>query len=122
MFSLFDTLNLVAEARNVLGLGAATITIASSLSVLGVAPKVVLVRALTVGWRSVLRSVNPISVREKELNRLSIALNTRDDPSSYLVVTGDKGFGKSCLVDTLLHRRKGVIMVEVSAVQCSWQP
>lgn len=34
--------------------------------------------------------------------------------ASYLVVQGQKGVGKSCLVDTVLYKEKGVMCTKIS--------
>jgi guanylate kinase len=35
---------------------------------------------------------------------------------SYIVVTGEKGNGKTCLIDTTLNRHFGVVKISVSCL------
>ena len=70
-------------------------------------------RALTLGWRSYLKTTYPLSVRKyeiKQLNDLILGVNN----GMYIIVTGGKGNGKACLIDTTLNRQHGVVKISVS--------
>jgi hypothetical protein len=110
--SLFDILGAVANVKALMGLGATIGVISAS----GAVPKVGIFRALSLGWRNVFRTISPISVRQREIN-LVISDVENLTHGGYVVVTGGKGHGKSCLIDTALNHRKGVIKISVSDVR-----
>jgi hypothetical protein len=76
-------------------------------------PKVGALRAATVYLKSIFASVSPISVRSKEMKHLIMKIENLGR-GHYLVVTGGKGVGKSCLVDSVLNQKPGVIKISVS--------
>ena len=55
-----------------------------------------------------------VSVRKSEIDRLRTDLDSLVDLASYVVVKGDKGIGKSCMIDTALHGMKGVVRTKIS--------
>ncbi len=81
-------------------------------SAAGVIPRLGLVRAFTFGWRSYFKTTYPLSVRKSEIQKLS-SLISRMEKGSYFIVTGGKGHGKSCLIDTTLNRKFGVAKFSV---------
>jgi hypothetical protein len=99
----------LSNAKALLGIGAA-VTIMSST---GVVPKVGVGRAFVLAWSPVFSSLPTRCIRNFDIKKLQ---NTLDSLAggSYMVVTGGKGFGKSCMIQTALHRRLGVINVGVS--------
>jgi putative ribosome biogenesis GTPase RsgA len=65
-------------------------------------PKVGALRAATVYFKSIFKSASPITKRSKEMNYL-ISEIVNLGRGNYLLVTGDKGVGKSRLVDSTLN-------------------
>ena len=76
-------------------------------------PKVGALRAATVCLKSIFTSASPISLRSKEMKYL-ISKMENLGRGHYLVVTGGKGVGKSCLIDSVLYQKPGVIKIGVS--------
>ena len=97
-----------------LSIGASSLAL---LSVTGVIPRVGIVRALMLGWRSYFQTINPLSVRKSEVNKLNKSIICLLK-GRYIVVTGGKGIGKSCLIDTTLNRHHGVVKISVSVLPC----
>ena len=83
------------------------------LSATGAVPRVGLGRALTLYFRSYFKTAYPLSVRKSEIQLLSESMGDMER-GSYIIVTGEKGYGKSCLIDTAVHRHCGVVKVDVS--------
>ena len=73
-----------------------------------------LVPALVIGFDTKQPKVD--SVRTDEIKSLLKKISVLDDPSnqSYIVVEGDKGVGKSCLIETALNDTKGVVQVKIT--------
>ena len=88
------------------------------VSVAGVIPRVGLVRALSLGFKSYFKTTYPLSVRKSEIKQLN-DLILRMYKGSYIVVTGGNGNGKTCLIDTTLNRRLGVVKISVSCISYS---
>jgi len=59
----------------------------------------------------------PESLRSAEIKLLKSRLADKDFGQGYLVVTGEKGVGKSCLLRTVTSKTPGVITVKVTAGQ-----
>lgn len=59
----------------------------------------------------------PESLRSAEIKILKSKLADKDFGQGYLVVTGEKGVGKSCLLRTVTSKTPGVITVKVPAKQ-----
>ncbi|KAI3641174.1 hypothetical protein MIR68_000780 [Amoeboaphelidium protococcarum] len=55
---------------------------------------------------------NPQSIRREEIAILKSKLADKDFGQSYLVVTGEKGVGKTCLLNTATSKTAGVIRVK----------
>lgn len=83
------------------------------LSLLGVTPRVGLVRALTLGWRSAIKTTYPLSVRTAEVVALRKDLQSLQK-GQYVAIIGGKGNGKSCLIGTCLNLTFGAIKTSVS--------
>ncbi len=83
-------------------------------SVAGIIPRVGLVRALSVGFRSYFRTAHPLSVRASEVQRLGDSLRWMEK-GDYIAVTGGKGIGKTCLIEAALNRQFGVVNISVSS-------
>lgn len=107
--SLKDVVALVANSKAIFSGGG----IVALLSVAKVTPRVGLVRAFTLGWRSYFKKAYPLSVRVDEIRRLDACINSLTK-GSYIALIGGKGNGKSCLIDTTLNRRFGVVKISVS--------
>ena len=112
--SLMDIVSLVADSKAILAGGIALV----SGSIAGVTPRVGLVRALSLGFKSYFKTTNPLSVRKSEVKQLS-DLILRMKKGSYITVTGGKGNGKTCLINTTLNRHLGVVKISVSCLSYS---
>ena len=108
--SLKDIVSLVADSKAILGVGAGGLAL---VSVAGVIPRVGFVRALTLGYKSYFKTTHPLSVRKSEIQCLNSFIHWLEK-GSYIIVTGGKGYGKSCLIDTTLNRHLGVVKISVS--------
>ncbi len=87
----------------------------ASLALAGysVSPKVGVIRALMLRWRSNIwpLSVNHVnSVRADKIHEINHALTSK---TNCIIVTGAPGMGTSSVVNTVLHRRPGVIRLSV---------
>eukprot|EP01036_Dinobryon_divergens_P061406 gene61406-81850_t len=60
-------------------------------------------RALSLGFKSYFKATYPLSVRKSEIKQLNDSI-LRLKKGSYIVVTGEKGNGKTCLINTTLNR------------------
>lgn len=114
LFSLRDAVSLVAHNEAILS-GAGALAL---FSVAGIIPRVGCVRALTFGWSSYLNKTYPFSVRKSEIQRLNDAINESMAKGTYITVTGENGCGKSCLIDTAMHRHYGVVKISVRLSFC----
>ena len=112
--SVKDIVSLVADSKTILGVGAGGLALVSG-SIAGVIPRVGLVRALSLGFKSYLKTIYPLSVRASEIKQLNDSI-LRMKKGSYIVVTGEKGNGKTCLIDTALNRHLGVVKISVSCL------
>eukprot|EP01036_Dinobryon_divergens_P026360 gene26360-34997_t len=92
-------------------LGAGGLALAS---VAGLIPRVGLGRALSLGYKSYFKTTYPLSVRESEIEQLN-DLILRLKKGRYIVVTGGKGNGKSCLIDTTLNHHFGVVKISTKS-------
>ena len=108
--SLKDSASFVADSKAILGVGAGGLAL---VSVAGVIPRVGFVRALTLGYKSYFKTTHPLSVRKSEIQHLNDTI-LRMKRGSYIIVTGGKGYGKSCLIDTTLNHHLGVVKISVS--------
>ena len=108
--SLKVIISLAAESKALLGIGASSLAV---VSVAGAMPRVGLGRALTLGWKSYFETSYPLSIRKFEAKMLDRSILSLKK-GSYIVVTGGKGNGKTCLIDTTLNRHHGVVKISVS--------
>ena len=71
------------------------------------------VPALVIGFGTKQPEVD--SMRTDEIKSLKRKISVLNDPSnqSYIVVEGDKGLGKSCLIEFALKDTKGVVQVKI---------
>ena len=99
----------LASLKTILGVGAAGGAILASL---GTLPKVGVGRALVVGIKSLFSTLSSESVRTKQIRALKSDLENLPK-GKYILITGGKGYGKSCMIDTCLHRTFGVVKVGV---------
>ena len=110
--SVNDIVSLVADSKAILGFGAGGLAL---FSVAGVTPRVGLMRSLSLGFKSYFKTTYPLSVRKSEIKQLrdSILCMGKGD---YIIVTGGKGIGKTCLIDTTLIHHFGVVKISVSCL------
>ena len=113
--SVKDIVSLVADSKAILGVGAGGLALVSGA---GVIPRVGLVRALSLGFKSYFKTTYPLSVRKSEIKQLNDSI-LRMKKGSYITVTGGKGNGKTCLIDTALNRHLGVVKISVSCLSYS---
>jgi len=113
--SVKDIVSLVADSKAILGVGAGGLALGS---VAGVIPRVGLVRALSLGVKSYFKTTYPLSVRKSEIKQLN-DLIIKMKKGSYITVTGGKGNGKTCLIDTTLNHHLGVVKISVSCLSYS---
>ena len=113
--SVKDIASLVADSKAILGVGAGGLALVSAA---GVIPRVGLVRALSLGFKSYFKTTYPSSVRASEIKQLNDSI-LRMKKGSYITVTGGKGNGKTCLIDTTLNRHLGVVKISVSCLSYS---
>ncbi len=110
-----DIVSLVADSKAILGVGAGGLALVSAA---GVIPRVGLVRALSLGFKSYFKTTYPLSVRKSEIKYLT-DLILRMKKGSYITVIGGKGNGKTCLIDTTLNHHLGVVKISVSCLSYS---
>ena len=110
--SVKDIVSLATNSTAILSLGAGGIVLISG-SVAGVIPRIGLVRALSLGFNSYIKTTYPLSIRASEIKQLNDSI-LRMKKGSYITVTGEKGNGKTCLIDTTLNHHLGVVKISVS--------
>jgi hypothetical protein len=113
--SVKDIASLVADSKAILGVGAGGLALVSAA---GVIPRVGLVRALSLGFKSYFETTYPLSVRKSEIKQLNDSI-LRMKKGSYITVIGGKGNGKTCLIDTTLNHHLGVVKISVSCLSYS---
>jgi hypothetical protein len=83
------------------------------VSAVGLVPRIGPGRAVWIALRSRFAfKPNPESLRFAEIKLLRSMLADKDFGQGYLVVTGDKGVGKTCLLNTVTSKTAGVIKVK----------
>ncbi len=112
--SVKDIVSLVADSKAILGVGAGGLALVT-VSVAGVIPLVGLMRSLSLGFKSYFKTTYPLSVRASEIKRFNETI-LRMKKGSYITVTGGKGDGRTCLIDTALNRHLGVVKISVSCL------
>ena len=104
---LNSILSTVTNAKALLGIGA-TVAIYTA----GIALKAGPGRCVVLGLKSLFSFLPAKSVRKADIENV-LAKISKLRGGKYLVVTGGKGFGKSCLIQTALHRHFGVVHINV---------
>jgi hypothetical protein len=112
--TIMDLIGTAANFKTIIGLGGTGFTVLSNL---GALPKVGCGRAIILHFQSQFRSASPYSVRAKEIKFLRSKLESFGR-GRYLVVTGGKGLGKTCLIDSVLNRYGGVVTISVRVSTC----
>jgi hypothetical protein len=88
------------------------------ISAAGLIPRIGPGRAVWIALRSRFAfKPNPESLRFAEIKRLKDLIADKDIGQSYLVVTGEKGVGKTCLLNTVTSKTAGVIKLEAQPGQ-----
>ena len=88
------------------------------VSAVGLVPRIGPGRAVWIALRSRFAfKPNPESLRFAEIKLLRSMIADKDFGQSYLVVTGDKGVGKTCLLNTVTSKTAGVIKLEAQPGQ-----
>jgi hypothetical protein len=83
------------------------------VSAVGLVPRIGPGRAVWIALRSRFAfKPNPESLRFAEIELLRSMIARKDFGQSYLVVTGEKGVGKTCLLNTVTSKTAGVIKLE----------
>lgn len=112
-FALLETLAHVATVAGPFLPIAGALT--ATISVAGLAPRLAPRRALWIGVRSRFGfNKTPLSVRATDLKIIRAHITKKSWGQKYLVVIGDKGVGKSCLLDTATNKTAGIIRIKVS--------
>lgn len=110
--SVKDIVSLVADSKAILGVGGLALV---SGSVAGAIPRVGLGRALSLGFKSYFKTTYPLSVRKSDIMELSDSIQWMGK-GRYIIVTGGKGMGKTCMIDTTLNRHLGAVQISVSCL------
>lgn len=80
----------------------------------GLVPRIGPMRAVALALRSRFASADRVSLRHADIMALKSSMAViENSASSYIVVRGPKGVGKTCLIDTVLQRTCGVVYVQV---------
>ena len=88
------------------------------VSAVGLVPRIGPGRAIWIALRSRFAfKPNPECLRSAEIKLLRRMIADKDFGQSYLVVTGDKGVGKTCLLNTVTSKTAGVIKLEAQPGQ-----
>ena len=88
------------------------------ISAAGLIPRIGPGRAVWIALRSRFAfKPNPESLRFAEIKLLRNMVARKDFGQSYLVVTGEKGVGKTCLLNTVTSKTAGVIKLEAQPGQ-----
>ena len=95
-------------------LGFIAIVVAPSAAALGLAPRIGPLRAVVLGLSTRFRPTQCVSQLTSEVHTLRGMLATAHE-DQYVVVSGPKGIGKTCMVDTALQCTPGVVSVHVAA-------
>jgi hypothetical protein len=107
MLTFYETFSIVKEFLPLLTAGGV------AFSAAGLIPRIGPGRAVWIALRSRFASKPvPESLRLAEINLLKRKIADKDFGQGYLVVTGEKGVGKSCLLSTVTCKTAGVITVE----------
>ena len=102
-------LSSIANMKTMLGIGFSGV----ALSGMGFVPKIGFGRSIVLGLKPLLYSISTVSSRKDEIGILTKKFKNLT-AEKYILVTGAKGIGKSCLIRTALHRHFGVVFINVS--------
>jgi hypothetical protein len=105
---MIDTLHTFANMATI-----ASVIISSTMVLSGVVPRVGPGRALMLAARSWVRHADIVSQRDDDTHMLHRMLQNLGK-NQYIVVTGQKGVGKSVVVNTATQRTCGVVNVTVA--------
>ena len=118
MGEIAQFLSSASDFKSILGIGTGLIT----LSLLEVTPRVGFGRALRLGFRRIIsnrfQGASPQSVRTDEIAYLKNRIKVLNR-GQYIVVTGGKGVGKTCMIDTAIQNEFGVVNYGVSPYVCT---
>jgi hypothetical protein len=81
---------------------------------IGLVPRLGPMRAIVLALSTRFRRAQDVSQRTNELHMLRSMLSS-SQKAQYVIVSGPKGVGKTCLVDTTLQYTFGVVSVRVAA-------
>jgi len=112
--TIIDFIGTAANLKTIVGVGGTGLAVLSNL---GAIPKVGCGRAIILHFQSKFRSAKAYSVRDEEVKFLRSTLESFGR-GRYLVVTGGKGLGKTCLIDSVLNRYGGVVTISVRVCTC----
>ncbi len=111
--ALADTITVITEVIKAWGGPAVAISIGGTAAVSVWGPRIGPLRALVFGLRSrYFLHARRTSQRTDEVERVR-AMLALPEKDRYTVVVGQKGVGKSCIVDTLIEGLPGVAVVGV---------
>jgi Cdc6-like AAA superfamily ATPase len=104
---MYETFSIFKEFLPLLTAGGVAVSAA------GLIPRIGLGRAIWIALRSRFAfKLVPESLRLAEINLLKRKIADKDFGQGYLVVTGEKGVGKTCLLNTVTSKTAGVIKVK----------
>ena len=115
--SVKDIVSFVVDNKAILGVGAGGLALVTG-SVAGFIPRVGLARALSLGFKSYFKTTYPLSVIKSDIKQLSDSILWMAK-GNYIIVTGGKGIGKTCLINTTLNHHLGVVKISVSCLSYS---
>jgi len=101
----------LSDVKTILGIGTASGIV---LSAVGITPKVGVGRSIILALKPTISFLSTPSARKVDMKILTENIATLSD-GRYILVTGGKGLGKSCLIQTTLHRKFGVIFTSASS-------
>ena len=119
---LANIVTIITPFVPIIGAGATAVGVVAGT---GFAPRVGPLRAIVLAFRSKVRpSADPFTNRKEELERLYKLMNVIlsflhqvVSRQQYIVVFGQKGAGKSCLVNSATSRTCGIINIEISSTK-----
>lgn len=83
-------------------------------SAIGFSPRVGPVRALSVFVKTWVRSSRtPLSIRREDLQLIHSFIDWKDWEQEYIVVTGEKGIGKTCFLEMATNKTGGILNLTV---------
>ncbi|KAI9317830.1 hypothetical protein BDR26DRAFT_905324 [Obelidium mucronatum] len=108
--SLFQFATVLGPLLPYIGTSVGTLGLASFAQAV---PRLGPLRAVWIASRSRFLQSQPIqSVRDKELQLLRKDIAEKNWGQKYIIVSGEKGVGKSCLIDTAVYKTCGIIRIK----------